>query len=247
MTTKKTKEDWENLRLSNPNIFCIKNNPAFKNNCAKLDQLRPGHLGKNFHREDPISIHVAAIWSEAFRVDQFNAIRKYNSRGGWHFMLLYIKKGSDTVNGVAALEFRAPSELSRRYKFAPYLFIDALAVDSDSRNQGICRELCEAATEVAALIWNDMCENPLTNIWFAPEDIDEKLTTNPFAELFVALNVDKPDKKGLAALYEHLGFRVANAAEDARLSFTPWHHSGVCDWAVNQYLEFRMLKNLTAR
>jgi hypothetical protein len=247
MPTVKPKEFWENLSLSNPNIFCVKNNPDFKNNCAKLDQLRPGHLGKDFRREDDICFHVGDLWSEAFGVPQDGAIRKYNSRGGWNFMLLYITEGSDTVNGVAALEFRAPSELSRRYKFAPYLFIDALTVETDSRGKGICRELCEAATEVAALIWNDMCENPLANIWFAPDDIDEELTTNPFTELFVALNVDKPDTKSLAPLYERLGFRVADAAEDARLSFTPWHHSSVCDWAVDQDHEFRMLKNLTTR
>ena len=246
MPTVKTEEYWENLRLTNPNIFCVKNNPTIKNNCAKLDQLRPGHLGENFRREDDISFHVGDIWSEAFGVSQSEAMRKYNSRGGWHFMLLYIREGSDTVNGVAALEFRAPSELSRRYKFAPYLFIDALAVERDSRNQGVCRELCNAAAEVAALIWNDMCENPLANIWIAPEEIDEHLTTNPFTEIFVALTVDKPDTKNPAALYERRGFRVASPAENKRLSFSPWPpHQSFCDWGVDEDREFRMLKNLT--
>jgi len=247
-------EEWDNVRLSNPNIFCIRNNPVFKDNCAKLHQLRPGHLGPNFNIQEGICVQVAEIWSEAFRVSQFGAMRKYNNPTSWDFVLLYIKEGSDVINGVCALNFRAPYRLIPQANFAPHLFIDALAVEELSRRQNICRELCDAATELARLIWNDISANPTTNVWYAPEDdpafilnkgelTTTTTTTNPFSEMFVALNVDKPDTKGIADIYQRLGFRIASVKEKKRFAFRGWSPSSK-EWAVNEKEEFRMLKNI---
>lgn len=197
------------MPVDNPNIICIKNNAECKHDWKKFRLQRPKLFGRGFNLEESIATQVSQVWADAFSVvDVQSATSKYLGVA-WDFVLAYIKDGSDRVNGVCALEFRMP-------KHIPYVFIDALAVNEDSRGQKIGKSLCAAAEDVAKLIW--------------------KTSPQSFEKMYLALNVEKSDGEKLTPIYEKLGFHVASRNEIYETAFDPRE--------FDDEREFRMVKRL---